>query len=315
MEPTSPYKIEDFVDPKFIADGTFSKVFRVTHAPTGKTYALKKANKEVLMTLKVQDKDTYEYLDGIDLAHREADVIKVLKDCPDMAPNFPEFVFGFEDDNYIYLFLELSEIGPPLDFDHQLARYRPNPLFEPYRLPYLRQSFLQMARGLAGLHDLKVAHMDIKVENFLVFSGPNNTIKVKLIDFNSCRIFPKKCSLTSNQYGSLFYLPPEYYESLEGYSPFQADVYALGVVWFIMATTELPYTATKDPENEPFQDVVYEGNITEQEVNLEGFRQPFRSLLAQMLAKDPTQRPTISEAIARLEVLDPAEPLVVSQSV
>lgn len=104
-----------------------------------------------------------------------------------------------------------------------------------------------MIKSLDFLHRNKISHMDLKMENFLVFNKDDGTRTIKLIDFNSYD--NSENGLIENQsYGTFLYAPPECNSKLsEGYSTFKADIWALGICFYIMITSKLPFTV-EDPE-------------------------------------------------------------------
>lgn len=103
-----------------------------------------------------------------------------------------------------------------------------------------------MLNCLDFLHRCKIAHMDIKIENFLLFQqGEKKTIK--LIDFNSYDT-SEDGVIQNHSYGTFLYAPPECNSKLsEGYSSFKADIWALGVCFYILAKGKLPFSVD-DPE-------------------------------------------------------------------
>ena len=88
--------------------------------------------------------------------------------------------------------------------------------------------------------------MDLKLENFLLF-GEENNYTVKLVDFNSYD--DSEDGIIKNQsYGTFLYSPPECNTKLEnGYNSLKADIWALGVCFYILNTSQLPFTVD-DPE-------------------------------------------------------------------
>ena len=171
------------------------------------------------------------------------------------------------------------------------------------RLPDIvtRSYFHQLIDAVEYLHTKGVAHGDIKPENILV----DGTFNLKLADFGSAAKFSKG-SLSAYKTETSPYLSPEKHVE-ESYDPFKADIFALGVVLFIMVSGSLPFeSATKE-------DVLYKLIIEE---NFEEFWQiqeelwnlrkefplpkglykaSFKELMNQLFCFDPANRYTIDQ--------------------
>ena len=110
------------------------------------------------------------------------------------------------------------------------------------RLSYdtCRFYFAQIAYAIKHMHDCNVAHLDIKPGNILLDSYFN----AKLCDFGVARRTKDQASKISQKMGTVKYMAPEIERSTSGngYSPFKADVYSLGVLFYYMMYGQLPDT-------------------------------------------------------------------------
>ena len=97
--------------------------------------------------------------------------------------------------------------------------------------------FRQIASALKYLHSLQIAHCDLKLENILVDRELSQT---KLIDFGLS--IQNKSRIEDFCLGTPSYMSPQLLKK-EGFSPFKADVWALGVLLFKLIFGVLPFKA------------------------------------------------------------------------
>ncbi|RUS76551.1 hypothetical protein EGW08_015683, partial [Elysia chlorotica] len=81
--------------------------------------------------------------------------------------------------------------------------------------------------GLQSLHDKFIAHADIKMKNILI----TDKNVAKIADFGFARQYSSSQALESVCNGTRDYWAPEMMEMAPSYSPFRADIYALGVTF------------------------------------------------------------------------------------
>lgn len=140
----------------------------------------------------------------------------------------------------------------------------------------------QVAEALQSIHAAGVIHRDLKPSNILLSAdGP------KVIDFGIARA-ADVTSVTSTGMlaGTPGYMAPEY---IRGESLTEAvDVFALGAI-AAFATTARPAFGGSG------HGVLY--RVLEQDADLEGCPEPVRTVAARCLAKDPRDRPGLTEVI------------------
>jgi serine/threonine protein kinase len=95
---------------------------------------------------------------------------------------------------------------------------------------------LEATRAVVYLHSKQIAHMDIKLENFLVTS----TGSLKLIDFDFIVDFSDPDSYNRYYRGSVPYMSPQVMEGVN-YEPPANDMWSLGVLLYILATNHMPF--------------------------------------------------------------------------
>lgn len=292
--------IDNFLILDFIAEGSFAKVFRCQDLKSGKFFALKRYSIIKMKSIKTFDQDTFEYIDGMHYLQNELDTIKAIKFKSDVFEFFPEFISGYENEKCADLVMEFSELGPPLNFNTSEMKYEENSLCEILETSQFDECLLKMTKCVLNLHSLKIAHLDLKIENFLFFGNKLKGFSLKLVDFNSSKQFLDNETLTKNPYGTIFYSPPEYYESLEGYDPFLADVYALGVCFFILLSKKLPFKFTKNENEINFEEVVYVSEIQNNKIDLSLIPQDYQLIVQSLMEKNPQKRNSLEKILELL---------------
>lgn len=91
------------------------------------------------------------------------------------------------------------------------------------------------------MHNLNVVHRDLKLDNILTNVDSEGNHVIKLIDFG----FATGCQQDEklmNTCGTPHYMDPDLVKK-QSYSGHGADVWALGVILFILTTGKLPFYA------------------------------------------------------------------------
>ena len=150
--------------------------------------------------------------------------------------------------------------------------------------------FRQICEGVAELHRLQIAHLDLKPENILLDDYDN----VKICDFGSSFQWNNEPNCTAFV-GSDFYLAPEVFAHHHGYDASQADIWSLGVMLHMMLTDSFPFEGKTQKE--------MLGNYFTSKVSFTEVKmvcpddKSVHSLLAKMLNKNPSARPSINEVL------------------
>lgn len=101
----------------------------------------------------------------------------------------------------------------------------------------------QLCDGLAYLHSLKIAHRDLKLENFLV--DENGVALISDFGF-SVRLQNAKKELLKIKCGTQDYMAPEVHMAMKHntyyYDLYAADVYSMGVCLFELTNSYRPFS-------------------------------------------------------------------------
>lgn len=154
--------------------------------------------------------------------HSEAYMLAVYR-----HPRIVQYVGHVEDETRFAIAMELCA-G---DLYDTIIMRGPNP-------PYitLRNEFTQIVLAVQYLHSYGIAHLDIKPEN--VLRSPRGWV---LADFEFARSFADGERLMTAQ-GTIYYAAPELVQG----TPFAVemapiDVYAMGVMLYVMCTEDFPF--------------------------------------------------------------------------
>lgn len=149
-----------------------------------------------------------------------------------------------------------------------------------------RTYFHMLVDALEYTHDCGVVHLDIKAENLLL--DDNYLLKVSDFGFSQGRN-----EMIHRKVGTEGYMSPEIEEN-EGFFGEDADIFAAGVVLFIMTTGFQPFKSSRP------DDIYYRtlnGNPSRfwNTYKNKNLSPAFRDLIQRMLSDDPDQRLPISE--------------------
>lgn len=101
-------------------------------------------------------------------------------------------------------------------------------------------SFRQMLRAIAWVHDCNVVHRNIKVSNFLFGGGEGDNSLIKLTDFADAAALPSS-SLLYEEAGSAKYMSVEMLSGA-GYTE-RTDIWSFGVMAYALLFGEFPYAS------------------------------------------------------------------------
>jgi serine/threonine protein kinase len=160
---------------------------------------------------------------------------------------------------------------------------------------------LQVAQALAHAHQRGVVHRDIKPENLLVTTWQGQNDFIKILDFGVARVVgqPPLTRIGEEILGTPEFMAPELLTASEVAPP--VDLYALGIMLHDTIVGEAPFRGDIT--------AILQGHVNKTPPRLSQRRRDIPipaeldELCAQLLAKDPAQRPTAAEAVTRLEQL------------
>ena len=178
-------------------------------------------------------------------------------------------------DNYVYMLLEYCPHS--LDKELQSCKILPNELLVKY--------IYEILIAIEVCHDHNIAHSDIKPSNILI----DKYGRIKVCDFGLAKEFDIKGS--DLKHGSLCFMAPEIFTE-KTYDPAKADIWALGVTFYYMATHRYPFNPKMDLES--LKLLITEGIYDESLIQ----NNLLRNLISQCLKLNPKERPTVTELMS-----------------
>ena len=148
--------------------------------------------------------------------------------------------------------------------------------------------FAQLLDGLEAIHNSNIVHRDIKLENIMV-SG--NDFTLKYVDFGFAT--EKSNGYLTTFLGTPNYAAPELHLK-KPYLGVYEDIFSLGVTLFILVTGNLPFFLPL-PNDPLYQYIVCVDYINFWRKRNIKVSPSFMELFDNLIAFDPSQRPSISE--------------------
>ncbi|KAF9576200.1 serine/threonine protein kinase [Mortierella alpina] len=155
--------------------------------------------------------------------------------------------------------------------------------------------FKGICDGVAYLHEMGVAHRDLKLDNCVM----NEKGIVKIIDFGCSMVyqlpFEKQIQMARGVSGSDPYIAPEVLTTDE-HDPRLADVWSLGIIFVCMTLRRFPWKLAKneiDPSFEAYANASGSGKAR----LLKLMPRESRAILGRMLEVDPSKRVLMPEVL------------------
>ncbi|XP_010550467.1 PREDICTED: calcium-dependent protein kinase 28-like [Tarenaya hassleriana] len=259
---------EHYTIGKLLGHGQFGYTYVATDKAYGDRVAVKRLDKsKMALPIAVED------------VKREVQILKALSG----HENVVQFYNAFEDENFVYIVMELCEGGELLD---RILAKKDSRYSEKDAAVVVRQ----MLKVAAEYHLHGLEHRDMKPENFL-FKSAKVDSPVKATDFGLSN-FIKPGKRFHDIVGSAYYVAPEVLKRRSG--P-ESDVWSIGVITYILLCGR-----------RPFWDRTEDGIFKEVLRKKPDFnRKPWptisesaKDFVKKLLVKDPRTRLTAAQALS-----------------
>lgn len=148
----------------------------------------------------------------------------------------------------------------------------------------LREIALQLTAGLAAIHEAGIVHRDLKLENAVI--SPNHTVRIMDLGVAKTQEASVALTMTGRFAGSYAYAAPEQFRKDAVVGP-AADLYALGVVLYELATGGNPFTADDAYEIMRRHEEMPAPPLSDRAPDVSPF---FAEIVQQLLSKRPADR-------------------------
>jgi serine/threonine protein kinase len=264
-------KCEKYDWQKIIGEGAFSQVREAIDSTNGKKCAIK-----LFKSYGDDFKDNIHEAQILEALNHK-NIIKLFDYNVDAS-----MTKGGKTKKVCYIATELAENG--CLYDHIEAGQRLNE-------PLARYFASQVLDAVEYIHSEGIWHRDIKAENIFL----NSDLSIKLGDFG----FATKDIESNEQKGSGYYMAPEI-NNRETYNCKSVDIFALGVLFFMMVVGKYPFTSANIIDClykliylnkiELFWRTAVRNRQFAKQISPE-----FKEMVTLMLSVDPMERPTITE--------------------
>ena len=104
--------------------------------------------------------------------------------------------------------------------------------------------FATLVSALSYIHSNNVVHRDLKLENILLEKN-DNPYALKIIDFGISGLLSNVGGEVIHA-GTMIYSPPEVVSKTDLTSNIKIDVWALGIILYVLLTKEFPFWGDND---------------------------------------------------------------------
>lgn len=279
-----------------LGQGTYATVYLVE-------YKNPKDNKDIKLACKCMDVSRMAKEFVTKFLPRELDILTRIN-----HPHIIQIQHIFQRKSRYYVFMRYAEKGDLLDFVLKRGALSES---------QARVWFRQIALAVHYLHEMDIAHRDLKCENIFITGNYN----IRLADFGFARYTVDRQGkrITSETYcGSISYAAPEILRGLP-YYPKVSDVWSLGVILYVILNRAMPFD-DGNLRRLYDQQVSKKWRFRPKVVNL--LSSECKSLIMRLLEPDSNKRYNIQEVVdsdwismdERLRILTPSEDNALKQA-
>ncbi|KAH7308218.1 kinase-like domain-containing protein [Stachybotrys elegans] len=226
--------LKDKINGGVVLGGRYQTIAPLNHGSFGMVFKALDLNTNTEVAIKCMTKPSAANGAGAEFAVDDKSEEFALHSRLGSHPNIVNLIDSFETEAHVYLVLEFCAQGDL----YEAIRNGHGPL----QTDHVRQFMLQLIDAVAYIHSKGVYHRDIKPENiFLAQDGA-----MKLGDFGLATTDKWSYEMTV---GSDRYMAPEQFDSAgAGYSPAEADIWAIGICLLNILFSRNPFTTPTEAD-------------------------------------------------------------------
>jgi serine/threonine protein kinase len=197
----------------FVLDGRYESVSPLNHGAFGMVFLAKDITTGDLVAIKCLTKSASKDCPAIDVDENSVELVS--HELLGQHPNIVNLLSSFETKAHIYLVLEYCSMGDL----YEAIRLGRGPL----ETENVREFMLQLINAVDFMHAKGLYHRDIKPEN--IFLCQDGSMKLGDLGLATADAWSHEACVGSDRY-----MAPEQYDPADnGYSPAQADIWAIGI--------------------------------------------------------------------------------------
>ncbi|KAI1289347.1 CBL-interacting serine/threonine-protein kinase 15 [Halotydeus destructor] len=205
---------------------------KISEGAFGQVYKAKKLDQGIMSAVKVMHISKIPKIVAEKFLPREFEASTTIR-----HKNVLEVFDIIRSNNCYYIFMEFAPNGS------LMSHCKKGPINEKQS----RIWFKQCTEGLDCMHTkYKICHRDIKPDNILLDTKDN----CKLSDFGFAKsLEDSESTLTGTICGTLPFYAPELVVPKSKYNPFAVDIWAMGVMLFMMLNSDYPFKFPRDSKD------------------------------------------------------------------
>lgn len=288
---------KESIDTKYFIDYS-REIGRGTNTIVRKCVERANGNRYAVKSVRISDKTEYEHM------RTEANLLTALN-----HPSIIQIYDTYEDDKYLHMVVEICKGGELYDHVVQPAKKKTKgsgPNGEVLNCPCEEVAAVIVRRvvdAVAYLHEHNIVHRDLKLENLLFKSKPDDNnrqslTEIRVIDFglsrryNTHHRFASLPKLTSFV-GTKFYVAPEVLNHSYTHA---VDIWSIGVLAYALLSAKAPFMGRNDQEL--FDKIQHCGEeLKFPSPDFDNVSDVAKDFIRSLLVKDASSRPTACELL------------------
>ena len=260
-------------------DNYYKRIKDLGSGSYGQVYMAKNIVTDNLVAIKIIEKVQENMIDDMEIQN-EINILKTLS-----HPNIVKIYEFYDSPINYYIVTEYCKKGELFSF-----------IKNEYNERQLSVLFYQVFSGLVYLHEKKILHRDLKLENIMVSEIERDIVTeeeyfwIKIIDFGTAKIFEKN-RVERAVIGSSYYIAPEVLN--QRYNE-KCDTWSIGVILYMTLVGSAPFDGITDEE---IIRRIRVGKYNKNDSRYLEHSDEVRDLVSKLLEKDISKRLSAKEAL------------------